>query len=362
MVMIRLLISLVVMTSFVHAQDEQYIISRTATAELRPLYQKWTVDGRDLSQFGTVLTLYYPFTRETSVSLQAGQAAFSGDLGDVSGVTDIQLTGSHYLEDANVVLNLGIGVPVGKTELTNAEFSTVATYSTWLFNFQHPGLGYGLSINPAITWLIPLEEDIVFGLAGAYRYKGSYTPVAGIGDYDPGDEITVTGGVDFRITPAASISADLLFTAYGTDKLDNRDLFSSGPTILATVQYVQYFGRNQLQVMMGIRTRGKSQVASSVGLVDEPARIEPNRIDVLAGYTMQFSVRFSARFMAEAHVYDATASALSDARVFGIEAYPVYRLTRSVILTGRVGFRGGSIKDGKSVSSLAGGIGIATTF
>jgi hypothetical protein len=199
-------------------------------------------------------------------------------------------------------------------------------------------------------------------LAGAYRYKGSYTPVEGTGDYDPGDEITVTGGVDFRITPAASISADLLFTVYGKDKLGDRDLFSSGPTLLATVQYIQYFGRNQLQVVTGIRTRGKSQIASSVGLVDEPARIEPNRIDVLAGYTMQFSLRFSARFMAEAHVYDATASALSDARVFGIGVFPVYRVTRSVSLTARVQFHGGSIKDGKSVSALAGGIGIATTF
>ncbi len=358
----RLLVCLVVISSFAHAQEGQYIISRTATAELRPLYQKWTVDGRDLSQFGTALTLYYPFSRETSVSLRAGQAAFSGDLGDVSGVTDIQLMGTHYLEDANVVLNLGIGVPVGKTELTTAEFSTVATYGAWLFDFQHPGLGHGLSINPAISWLIPVDEDIVFGLAGAYRYKGSYTPVAGIGNYDPGDEVTITGGVDFRVTPAASISADVLFTAYGKDKLDDRDLFSSGPTIHATLQYIQYFGRDQLQVLTGIRTRGKSQIASSAGLVDEPARIEPNRIDILAGYLWQFNVRFSARLLAEARVYDETASALSDARVFGIGVYPVYRLTRAISLTGRVGFQGGSIKDSKSVSSVAGGVGIATTF
>jgi hypothetical protein len=359
----RILVSLIVGSSLTMAQNDENIISRTGSVTLQPEYQRWIVGGaRSFTQTGTTLSMYLPVSRSASISMDAGSESYSGDLHSVGGLTDIQLTGSLYAESVNAIFSLGIGVPVGKNELTLLEFQTIALTSNWLFDLDHPGLGTGPTLEPAVSWLIPATEDLVFGVSASFQYKGKYKPLANVQDYDPGEEFDLSGGVDIDCSDNDNISTDVTFTAYGADKFAGRQIYRAGNSISVVAQYVHDIGDHELQLSAGYYGKRKSKTATLLGLVDEPQRIEPNRIDASASFLATFSRKFSTQCVAGLRSYDTTVAGFSDATIFGVSILPTYHVTSSVSLTAKLQLEFGTIKDGSSVSGFDGGLGIATTF
>ena len=354
---------LLFVSSLCLAQNDPNIISRTGSVSLQPEYQKWSFgNSRSFTQLGTTLSMYYPVSRSTSFTLDVGQEAYSGDVESVSGLTDIQLSGNQYIEDINAIFSLGLGMPIGKKELTPLQFSTIALTSNWLFDLEHPGLGAGPTIEPGVSWLIPATDDLVFGLSGSFQYKGKYKPLKGFPDYDPGDEFTLSCGVDIDISGQSNISADITFTGYGADKFSGQEIFQSGSTISGIARYELDLGENELQISAGYRSKGKSKTATSVGLVDEFGRIEPDRIDASVSYTAAFGRKFSSQFVVGLRAYDKTLAAFSKATLYGISALPTYHVTSSVSLTAKLQAEFGTVKNGNNVSGFEGRIGISATF
>ena len=142
-------------------------------------------------------------------------------------------------------------------------------FSNSLFNLQVPVLGQGLNINPGLAWVVPVGETVVLGLAGSFQYRGPYKPREGLGEYDPGDEITASAGLDFRVNETVSVSTDFVFSAYTADKFDGAKVFASGNAYWVNVQYRQLSGRTSCRYSPGYRTKSKGQIAGVGGLVDE---------------------------------------------------------------------------------------------
>ena len=361
----RYQILLVLFSSFscVLAQGDPYIISRQGSVVIQPLYQSWSMkDGVKFSEFGTTLSLYVPISRSMNVSLRGGQASSGGDVPKLSGITDMQVGFGYHWESINTIVSCGVNLPSGHKELTQEEFETSVLFSNSIFNLQQPSFGQGFSLNPGIAWVYSVNDGVVLGLAGSFQYKGKYRPRSGMDDYDPGDELLLTGGVDLRLSESSSLSSDVVYTTYGADKIGGEKVFASGNAVSANVQYKQYVKENELGVFLRYRTKAKGEIASASGLVPEPERIEPSRFEFLTHYKINFSSRFSARVLGEARFYEKTAAAFSGANIFGIGVVPVLSLPSGLSFPARVKFQIGTQKDAKNITGVEIGAGIGFTF
>jgi hypothetical protein len=207
-----------------------------------------------------------------------------------------------------------------------------------------------------------VTEDVVFGLAGAFQYRGAYKPREGLDQYDPGDEITASGGIDIRISETVSLSGDFVFTSYTADKFAGDKVFASGNSYWGNLQYRQYFREDELVVYLGYRTRSKGQIAGAGGLVDEKERLEPGRLEVSGQYRQVFSSRISLTYILEGRVLEHTAAAFSGAKVVGIGCAPAVNLGYGLSLPARVKVQFGKLKDGETITGIDAGLGLAFAF
>jgi hypothetical protein len=354
------LLVLFFLSAAAHSQNEQYIISRQTSVSITPVFQSWSGNGAGskFSEFSTMLSAYTPLGRNASINLGGGWAASGGDPAKLSGLTDFQIGGNYYLESINTVFSLGINAPTGKKELPHDQFLTSILFSHPLFNMQVPVWGQGLNLNPGVSWVFPVNDNLVLGLAGAYQYRGKYKPLEGSGDYAPGGEISGSLGADYKLNEATSLSADLMVTVYGTDKYNGAEVFASGNSYWFNVQFRRFFRENELQVFAGYRSTSKGKTAGVGGLVAEAERLEPGRFEALGQFKQVFNPRFSLTYLAEIRVYENTPEAFSGSKVVGVGIGAAYSLPSGVFFPALVKLDFGNLKGGGSITGIDARIGI----
>jgi hypothetical protein len=346
-----------------YAASDTYIISQRASLTIMPVYQRWSMKaGTAFSEASVALSVYYPLARDFSVSVRGAQSNTGGDVTKISSLTDTQFSLQYHVESADLLLSCGVNFPSGKKELTPDEFTTSVLLSNEIFNLQVPSYGQGLNVNPGFTWALPINDDLVIGFGATYQYKGKFKPLEGLGDYDPGDEILIVGGLDVRLSEVAVVSGDVIFTTYGKDKLGGGDVFAAGSKWVANAQFRQYFNQNELWLLARYRTRGKNEVAVAGSLVPEANKVSPNQFELLGHYRVRFNERFSAAFLAEGRFYETTSAPVSGITLFGMGIAPEILLSPTVSIPARIKFQFGSLKDGDTLSGFEVGIGIGVTF
>lgn len=219
-------------------------ISQTGYVRIMPLFQGWRLTGgNDFAELSIAEIVYIPLRRNLSMTLRGGQATIGGDnLQRLSGVTDTQLAFNYYLEPAKLLFNLGLNLPSGKKELTLQEFQTDTLISKNIFNLQVPNFGQGFNFSSGLTWVMPLNENVVIGLGASYQFKGKFKPLSVfVEDYNPGDEFLATGGIDLRLNETTTITSDVIFTIFGKDKIGQTEVFAPGNKLVANLQFRKYF-------------------------------------------------------------------------------------------------------------------------
>lgn len=346
------------------AQTDQYVISRQGSVTLFPVYQTWSAKdaGVSFSQSSAALSAYLPIGRNMSFTLRSGGAGSSGDVPALSGLADLQAGWSYYWEPYNTIFTFGVNAPTGKRELSRDQFLTSVLFSNSLFDLQVPVLGQGLNLNPGAAWVFPLRDFLVLGVAAAYQYRGPYKPRDGFDEYDPGDEITASAGIDYRATETIAVSMDLVFTSYAADKFAGSTVYASGNSYWVNLQYKQYFREDELIGFIGYRTKSKGKTAGAGGLVDEKERLEPGRLDVSAQYRQAFTPRFSLSYILEGRVFESTPSVYAGAKVIGAGVAPTLTFPSGLFIPARVKFQVGSLKGGETITGVEAGLGVGLTF
>ncbi len=358
------LLFLLILSAAARSQTDQNVISRQGSVSITPVYQSWTGKnaGFSFSEFSTMIAAYVPMGRNASLSVGGGGAASGGDVAALSGLTDVQLGVNYYLEPANTVFSLGVNAPTGKKELSHDQFTTSILFSQPLFNMQVPVWGQGLNLNPGVSWVFPANDNLVLGLAAAYQYRGKYKPIDGGGFYAPGGEITGSLGADYRLNDVQSLSADFMFTSYGTDTYNDAQVFASGNSYWFNVQYRQFFHENELHVTAGYRSTSKGKVAGVGGLVSEAERLEPGRFEASCEFKQVFNPRFSVSYLAEVRIYENTPEAYSGSKVAGVGAAPAFSLPSGLYFPALLKVDFGNLKGGGSITGLDARIGVGHTF
>jgi hypothetical protein len=355
---------LIAMSATAAAQSDQYVISRQGSVLIMPTYESWSYSsgGSSFREASGILSAYIPMGRTMSLALRGGGATVGGDVPSLSGLSDVTLGWSYYVEQWNTVFSLNLNAPTGKRSMERDEFLTSVTVSQSLFDLKVPVFGQGFNVEPGAAWVFPVGEKVALGLAVSYQYRGPYTPRSSLPSYDPGDEITATAGVDLRLNENSSLSTDLALTNYSADKYDGNQVYASGNAYWANVQYKQYFREDDLTVVVGVRTKSKGKTAGAGGLVDEKERLEPGRLDLGVSYRHVFNQRVSMAFVLEGKMFENTSMALAGAQVVGIGVAPWFGLQGGWFIPLNAKFQVGKLKGGDTITGIDAGIGIGTTF
>jgi hypothetical protein len=302
--------------------------------------------------------VYFPLGRETSLELRGTPAGTSGDFENLSGLNNTHIGFTYHLERPDIVFTLGAGLPTGKKKLTQEQFETSILISNQVFGFNVPNFGEGMSVDVGGVWAIPLSDDVVTGLGAAYHYRGGFDALEGYDEYDPGDEFLATGGFDFRLAEATTLSTDLSFTSYSRDKLGDEEVFASGGRFVASIQFAKAFGENELWAMARFRSKGKGQIALGGILTSEDEKTEPNQFDVQGSYSIRTSDQIIVTLMLEGRAYEETVAPISGVNMFGFGLAPQLSISSRVNLRLSLMYRFGTMRDSRSINGLEIGAGV----
>ena len=319
------------------AQDDALYLSsqqQPVRISIGASYQSYAEDGGDLSEFSIPLAISIPLGRRLGVSVLASQASASGDnVESVSGVSDAQVGLSYYQQvgQGSVVLSLGANLPSGKRELTQDEFATSIFLSQHFYNFRVPGFGQGFNVSPGLVVALPVSEDVVLGVGASYQVKGGYKPIEGMDDYDPGDEILLTGGFDYRLSRTTNLSADVTYTRYGSDTFGGRDVYTSGDKLTITAQLLGYLRVHELRLVARYRGLSKGSRPAVPGAADESLQTLPGQVLLRGSYRHRVSPAFTLGLLAQARLFDET-DVFEARNLFDVGLAPVVALSDKVAL------------------------------
>lgn len=345
--------------------EENYVIGQQGFFRIQGIHQSYTIDNdSSLSEFSVPVEVYWPISRETSLSIYTSYANANGkDMGEIAGLSDTQISWNYYLEDQNLVFNLGLGMPTGKTALDSAEFQTSMFISQHYWNFIVPSFGQGFNLSPGVTWALPVNDGAVLGLGLAYQIRGGFVPLKKTeAVYKPGNELLLTAGLDIRVGTLSTLSGDFIFTSYGSDTYaDTLEVFKSGNKMVTNIQFKTYFEYDILTLLLRYRSKAKNRIigSDSTGtykLVAEREKSYPNHIEFSGQYKHRHSNAFSMSYGIEGRFYEET-GIYEGSNLIGIVLTPEMKLSNKSQLIGRLKYWTGSYSTDVSLSGLEIGAG-----
>ncbi len=284
--------------------EEQPIRIRTGA-----VFQQYADQDRRLSQVSFPVSAFIPLTRSFALSLFTNPAMVSGEsVTQLNGMSDAQAALSYYqpIGEGSIVVSLSSNLPSGKRELTEAEFATTTLLSQDFYGFFVPVFGQGLNLSPGITFAYPFGENVVGGVGFSYQLKGSFKPVANmLDDFTPGDEMMITGGLDFKVAQSWALSTNISYVMYQEDELGAISVFDSGDQMVAALQLLGNMGANQARVIARYRTKAKSVLPAGDQVITAPRTI-PEQVQLLGSYTLSIQENLHATLIGRVRHYQDT--------------------------------------------------------
>jgi hypothetical protein len=327
-----------------------------------PAYGSWSDDSQELSQFSTVVTASYALSRPLSVSFRAGQAQTDGPAGSLNGFTDSQFGVSYHVESSGLIFSLIVNTPTGKRGMTAEEFEVDTLFRKEIFTFQIPRYGQGLNVHPAAAFAFPLSDEFVLGFGAGFQYMGSYQPLLGYGDYDPGDEVVLSGGFDVRVDEASGFVGDIVYSIYGKDTFEGEEVFQPGNKVLATLRYNRFFDYNELSLLARFRRRADGKIAVGNAWVNELNQPSPDLIDLTGQYKLRLTGRLDAAIHLDVRWFHSATSDLYDVTLFGGGFRPELEISTMVRVLGFASFWKGESHGAGTLTGWDLGLGVGIRF
>lgn len=330
--------------------------------------QTFTDGGLELEEVSLPVSIVAPLGRNVRLQMRTARAVMSGTgLAEVAGMGDAQVGFSYVrrLGGASLILGVNANLPSGKRELAIDEFATSVVLGQAHYSFRMPSFGQGLTVSPGLTLAVPLTPWLVVGGGVSYVYKEGYRPRADMEfDYVPGPELNLTGGLDIRLNPRMSLSADATVTHYGVDQLGVSDQFQASQKVATTVQFRHVRGANVLRLVGRYRLRGQSmtlpldEFGRPIGdaLVVEAERTLPNQALVRLSYRFPTSDRLTLHLQADGRYFEARPASRFNKeakQLLHLAFLPSFRINRLLTLNTRTVYTVGSFKGFEVGSGLA---------
>jgi hypothetical protein len=279
------------------------------------------------SQWRVPFVAVAPVGRRLSIDLTTNYASsrLETDAGTVTldGLTDTQVRAVYTVSRDRLVTSLSLNLPTGQQDLTPQEFQVAGALGSSYLSFPVTGAGTGFSATGGLAWVRPVGAWNV-GLSGSYRYQGAFTPIAdsASGEYDPGSEFRIRGGVDRLFGQRTRMTVGLTFSTFSTDRLPESSggasTYKPGPRLIGEFALARAVGRTTLSFVAWDFYR-------SAGKVDNVS--DPGKRENVLNAELRWSVPVSRRVQIEP---------LAAYRQYDLEAFAGGRMY-SGALTARLG-------------------------
>jgi len=281
------IICFIFLSNFAFGQVIFFDRPKTVNIYSLPYMQNWKIDGQETSKSVTQFSLPVFINLRPTENLRfwlVDSVAVSsldnnGATSSLNGISDTKAKVSYSLFDQKLLFSLGVSLPVGKEKLNNEEMEVANLLYDEVLGFRVNKLGSGFDVNAGLAFAADMG---VFGLSlsSSYMRRGSYVSIEnGQSKYKPGDELGIVTAIDM-IGDRALINADIGYTRYSADEVDNSAILREGDEIRGRFFLSYRLDPIVLGVSLSDTYRLKSQVASENNeLITETNNSHGNRID-----------------------------------------------------------------------------------
>ena len=309
-------------------------------------FQRWNGEGdQTISEFSIPITFIVPVSKKLSLDLVTGSGFATLDRGSstsLNGLTDTKVRASYIVGDEMALITAGLSTPTGKTELDASEQMVSLYLSQNALGFRTPNFGQGLDINVGVATARKLGE-MVLGVGVGYLMKGEFTPWDGGTEYAPGNELSLTAGLDRKVMDGeGKLTLDVVYTLYGEDKTNNIKTYQSGNKIL--VQALGRFKAGGLDWRVHLIERSKAENTSYWG-INESASSNGNQLEAGLTVLKSQSRSLGLRGLVDLKLYGENEFKRGKATMFGIGPGVNYKLSPRRSLDLNLKYCRGSLDD-----------------
>ena len=219
-------------------------------------------DSTGLRQVAVPLVVLAPVAPGVDLSLRASYASTSRDGAEAaSGFTDAHLALSvrQAVGGGEVAVGLAATVPAG-SGLTREAAATAFLAAQDFYAFAAPSLRSGPSLSPSVSVAVPAGAALVVGGGVAYRLRTGFEPRADLdASFDPGNEVTVTAGLDALLSDGSTFALDGLYVRYGTDTFGDLE-YGTGDAFGLSATWSGLVGTTPVSVFGAARQKAGSDV------------------------------------------------------------------------------------------------------
>lgn len=201
-------------------------------AEFRTISFDAGLGAKSVSEIVVPVGVVWTFSPRVTVDLgtrfaQAQRKDENGTSATISGPTDVQARAVVQVVPDRVLFTVAANLPAGKTKLSGGELGVAGAIASDFLPFPVSSFGNGTSVTSGLALAVPVAGWAI-GLAGSYRYSGSYTPLADTNlSYRAGAEMRVRVGLD-RIVGQGRVSLGFTYSSFATDEFAGSAAFSPG--------------------------------------------------------------------------------------------------------------------------------------
>ncbi|UCC43985.1 MAG: hypothetical protein JSU65_12870 [Candidatus Zixiibacteriota bacterium] len=258
----------------------QLIYGQPASGNPQLVYTHWSADlpvvGEvSASQWYMPIFGFVPLQDDLELQLYAARSSTSYETNiaefSLVGLSDLKLQINKSLSDDQIVLSGGVNLPVGKTELSLDPAADEWKISSYLskdyvdFPIRRLGAGFGFNL---LVGGAAVVGQVRIGGSVSYQFNGAYKPYEGSGDYNPGNIFSINGGGQVQ-SGRVTWSANLAFSAYGTDTQDGINVLKQGSMIGLGVGANAEFDNYALQGGVSYLIRGRASVHEDDSLISQ---------------------------------------------------------------------------------------------
>lgn len=302
------------------AQVGAYRLAHKITSDLNSGIQYWRAGNDQAYQIAVPITFIYPVSDRLRLDI-SNSPSFSGikaaQNSQLNGLSDTRLRGSYVLGEDAFMFTFGVNLPSGKNLLSGEELTVANVLSIHALNFQTPLLGQGLDASAGLVMARPLG-GYVLGLGAGYLMRGQFKPFSDFDlKYNPGDEVSISFGVDRPLNRQDKLMLDMSYTIYTEDTSNDTKVYKAGNKF--TVQAMAYFPGDVWTFIANMlnRYRGKNKIGTD-NLTPERLNSNGNEFELTGMVILALNRRTSVGGVVEGKFYSNNAYGFGGANVGGL--------------------------------------------
>ena len=284
-----------------------------------------------INQFSFPITLVFPVGHHIQMVITHTPAISSwADTANIriSGLSDTWVQGTYVFWDEKAFLNLGIGIPTGKSNLNDREFLLSQLLDDNISGFRLPAYSQGLCRKAGVAVALPIGESAIIGVGGEYVNHQAFVPVRYVyevqgeervseEEYKAGDEVSVNIGLDLRLKEDMKLMMDGVYTHYSPDLLSGQEIFGSGSKLVLDVGYLYQFSKQYFLGRVRYRQKGKNEIWQGLAMEEELKNSHGSETEIdliLKALQVENGAFF---FYGDGRFYGANESGIGRATVYG---------------------------------------------